>query len=110
MKAKLMAVLLAVGLGVTGIAGTAQAAEEGTQSKNGCAHSYVVKLSRAEQVTNWGNPGHYITYRVTYVCTDCELEEIRHENALEPHDYEQVYFDNGKVMSYCTVCDDYFIW
>ena len=110
MKKKLMAVLLAAGLGVTGIAGTAQAAEEGTQSKNGCAHSQILKFIDVEQKSNWGNPGHYVIYKITYTCPDCEMEEVEYENMLEPHDYEQIYFDNGKVMSYCTVCGDHFYW
>lgn len=111
MKAKLMAVLLAAGLGVTGVAMTAQAAEAGIRAVNGCAHTgEVVVFTEVEEAVNWGDK-HYVEYKYTYYCSDCKsVVLIDEKGTYEPHDYEEIYFDNGNVMSYCTVCDDRFFW
>lgn len=110
MKAKLMALFLAAGLGVTGIAMTAQAAEVGARAVNACEHDMFVKRTDVDEAINWGGGRHYVVYRVTYQCRECDYEEVKYEGGYEPHDYEQIYFDDGRVKSYCTVCDESYFW
>ncbi len=111
MKAKLMAVLLAVGLGVTGVAATAQAAEAGTQAASECEHSKKrYEFTNVKTVINWDGYRHYVEYEITYFCEDCLSDVVECEATYEPHDYEQIYYDDGRVLSYCTVCDDRYYW
>ncbi len=110
MKAKLMAVLLAVGLGVTGVAATAQAAEAGTQAANACEHSETIEFT-SEEAINYDGNRHYVTYKTEYYCAECGvLVDETWRGAYEPHDYEQVYLGNGQVLSRCTVCGDSYVW
>lgn len=111
MKAKIMALMMAAGLGMTGIAMTAQAADAGARAASGCAHTgEVVVFTEVETAVNCGNQ-HYVEYKYTYYCSDCKSEiGVDGKGTYEPHDYEQIYFDNGSIMSYCTVCDDRYFW
>ncbi len=109
MKTKLMAFILAAGLGIAAITAQAKAAE-GKESENSCAHSMIVKFTSIENAVNIDGTRHYVEYKITYICVDCEIEVVDYEGGYEPHDYEQIYFDNGKIMSYCTVCDDRYFW
>lgn len=109
-KNTILAAALAVGLGVTGFSMMAQAAEAGTQAVT-CSHSgEIIGLTKVTDTVNCGQD-HYIEYETTYVCTDCGNPiKVEYETVYEPHDYEQIYLENGKVMSYCTVCGDNYIW
>ncbi len=111
MKTKLMAVLLAAGLGVTGIAMTAQAAEAGIRAVNGCAHTDMIfKRKVVVKAINWNGNQHYVEYKITYFCPECTSDIVEGEATYEPHDFEQIYYDDGRVLSYCTVCDESFYW
>lgn len=111
MRTKLMALLLAAGLGVTGVAMTAQAAEAGTRAENECAHSKeFLKRTDVMEAINMNDGRHYVTYRRTYFCPDCGLNEVKWETIYELHDYEQIYYADGSVQSYCTVCDESYYW
>lgn len=109
MKAKLMALVLAAGLGITGIAATAQAAE--AKALNTCAHTgQIAVFTEILEAVSWGED-HYVERKYTYYCSVCESEiSIDYDATYEPHDYEQIYFENGSVMSYCTVCDVRYFW
>lgn len=111
MKAKLMALLLAAGLGVTGVAMTAQAAEAGMGAVNECAHSGKL-LKRVDVIVaeNLHNGRHSVTYMRTYFCPECQSDVQKAYSTHEPHEYEQIYFDDGRVMSYCIICDDCCFW
>ncbi len=109
MKRKLMALVLAAGLAAAGTA--VQAAEADTKASNGCSHPEFIRFTDLKTIVNWDGTRHYLEYEVRHICIECEqLVYSGYEGNYEPHDYEQIYFDNGKVMSYCTVCDDYFFW
>lgn len=111
MKAKLMALLLAAGLGVTGIAMTAQAAEAGMGVVNECAHSgKILKRTDVIAAGNLHNGRHWVTYVETYFCPECLSDVEKSYTTHEPHEYEQIYYDDGRVMSYCIICDDYCYW
>lgn len=111
MKAKLMALLLAAGLGVTGVAMTAQAAEAGMGAVNECAHSGKQYI-RTDVVESriWSADRHYVVYRTTYFCSVCKSHVEEYETTYEPHEYEQIYYDDGSVESYCTVCNYHCNW
>lgn len=102
MKAKIMALILAVGLGTVGIAATAQAA-----AADGCTHPNLTYLYTRNMQTNYYNPQeHLISYEDVYDCSSCQTEVIISCERREPHDYEQVYLEDGRVYTYCTGCGD----
>lgn len=105
MKAKLMALMLAVGLGVTGVAVTAQASTE----ESGCGDPDWYKSTTTEFVdADFCNPeGHYSTYVTKTFCSKCNMyvDEITTVK-FERHDYEQIFEDNGRVKLVCTACND----
>lgn len=111
MKVKLIALLLAAGLGVTGIAMTAQAAEAGTRAVNECAHSEK-QYVRTDVVESsiWSADRHYVVYKRTYFCPDCKSHVEEYEATYESHEYEQIYYADGRVLSYCTICDYHYFW
>ena len=105
MKAKLMAVLLAVGLGVTGLAATAQAAENDTRAVNGCEHEYEKLKPIFQGTSDYNEKYHIIYYSVDYLCTKCGHVDTKDEIEYEIHDYENVYDNYGyMIYSYCIVC------
>lgn len=111
MKTKLMALLLAVCLGVTGVAATVQAAEIGTEEDNECAHTNkLYERTDVVEAINWGGGRHYVVYRISYFCPDCDKDVENCYATYESHDYEQIYYDDGRVKSYCTICDEYYYW
>ena len=103
MKAKLMALLLAVGLGVAGVAATVQAAEVGTHAVTGCAHVYK-KVSVFRGATDYNNMYHKSRYDVTFQCEHCPDYYESYEEVFEIHDYENIYLDNGRIVSICNGC------
>lgn len=109
MKTKIMALILAVGLGVTGVAVTAQAAEKADT----CTHSLIKREEWLKSAVYWNGDSHKAAYGATYSCVTCgkvlEIVEI-YEERMEPHDYEQTYFGDGRVMSYCNGCGYYYFW
>lgn len=109
MKTKIMALILAVGLGVTGVAVTAQAAEKADT----CTHSTEKRVENFAGADYWNGNLHMAAYSITIYCGECGVF-LRNESGLverlEPHDYEQIYFQDGSVMSYCTGCKDQFYW
>lgn len=105
MKAKLMAVLLAVGLGVTGLAATAQAAENDTRAVNGCEHEYEKSEPIFIAPSDYNETYHILRYKVYYTCRKCGSQHDEEEIEFEIHDYENVYDDYGHmIFSYCTGC------
>ena len=109
MKKKLMAFILAAGLGITAI--TAQATEANVNLDIGCVHKHVTVITRVKETINWNGNCHYIVYETQYCCPDCrKVIDTEYEATYEPHNYEQIYYDNGAVLSYCTDCDDSFYW
>lgn len=110
-KNKVLAVALAVGLGVTGFSMSTQAAEVGTQEVTDCSHlGEIWEIAAVIEIHNLGHE-HYVLYEISYVCADCGTTiKQEHPFVYEPHDYEQYYLENGKVMSCCTVCGEYYIW
>lgn len=103
MKAKLMALMLAVGLGVTGVAVTAQAAER----ESACSHLTEVRISEFDHADFCNPEGHYSTYNITIKCGDCGYVKREYtEYKFEWHDYESIFLDNGRVKLECTYCHD----
>ena len=108
MKAKIIALVLAVGLGMAGIAATAQAA---TEAASECTHPNRTRGTVIKESRNYYNPTfHQIVYIVKYSCKDCKDTFDVWEEELERHDYEQTYYDDGSVYSRCTGCDDAYFW
>lgn len=104
MKIKIMALILAVGLGVTGVAVTAQAAEE----EAGCSDPDWFKTIITYFVdATFGNPdGQFSTYRTSTYCSACDTVASKDTIKYESHDYEQKFEDNGRVLLECTACHD----
>lgn len=102
--------ILAVGLGAAGIAVTAQAA---TEAASECTHPNRTRGTViSEKRYYYNHQLHQIIYIVQYVCNDpncCKTFTVWEEE-LERHDYEQIYYDDGRVYSYCTGCDDAYFW
>lgn len=105
MKAKLMALLLAAGLGVTGVAMTAQAAEAGTRETDECAHDIIASNVINERAVPYDYRRHALCKTVKYYCSKCDGYEVEIIVGYEDHDYENVYDDLGHmILSYCTAC------
>ena len=105
MKTKIMALILAVGLGVTGVAVTAQAAE----NEAGCSDSDWYKTITTRFVgATFANPdGHFSTYVTETYCSACnKVVEEKTEVKYELHDYEPKYEGNGSAKLVCTACGD----
>ncbi len=98
MKAKIMALMMAAGLGMTGIAMTAQAAE--AEHVHEIVGSYI-KYSNAVDHDSM----YHIRYNtVHYLCKGCDGYDVLEEAGYELHDYVDVY-ENGKIIyTYCTGC------
>lgn len=102
-----MALLLAAGLGVTGVAMTAQAAEAGTREANGCSRDIIASTVTGERAVNYDYKYHALFKTVRYYCSKCKGYEVEILVGYEDHDYENVYDDLGHmILSYCTVCGD----
>ena len=115
MKTKLVAVLMAVGLGVTGVAMTAQAAGASTANvtSDKCKHETLQYEEWFSSATYWDPREHISTYKRQYVCTNpnCFYTiQLSDDIRYEWHDYEQTYFHDGKVMSTCLGCHDSYYW
>lgn len=104
MKAKIMALILAVVLGTAGIAATAQAA---AGAAGECTHPNRERIFGPDVDYYYYNPQyHLITYTTWYFCKDGCNEFTEETQELEWHDYEQIYCNDGRVYTYCTGCGD----
>ncbi len=85
MKKKILAAVLAMGLGVAGITVTAQAAE---QSVSACEHEWR-KIPNTDTVWASANSTYHFVYEVThYSCDYCdELREEYKQIGYEQHDF-----------------------
>lgn len=107
MKAKFAALALALGMGVTGIAATAQAA--GTEAGRACAHEHCSFTSSETQRDYYDRQRHILITVEVYHCRDCNEDVSKTMiSGYEDHDYEQIYLEDGRGMSYCTGCNDYY--
>lgn len=79
MKRKIMAMVLAAGLGVTGVAMTAQAAE------NGCSHSWKYLDNSYTYYEEWSNFDHAIHTVQDKKCTKCGIYGKDDEIIFEGH-------------------------
>lgn len=100
-----MALILAAGLGITGIAVTAQAA--GTNATDACKHETLHYFEERKGSTYYNGMEHVTTYRRGYKCANdkCDYtimlcDDDRHES----HDYELVYYHDGSVLNTCVYC------
>ena len=105
MKAKLMALLMAVGLGVTGVAATVQAAGARAEEPPH-VHNIIRSEYRREYASDY-NQTYHAWYTVWHhVCDGCKGYDVDVLERLEAHDYENFYDNKGNMIySYCTVCD-----
>ena len=112
MKAKLMALILAAGLGITGIAMTTQAAQAaGANTTDTCKHETLYLNETFLNARYHDGTTHWSTYLLTYRCSFChDTIFTKTEERLEWHDYEQMYFQDGSVRSTCTGCKDSYDW
>lgn len=106
MKTKIMALILAVGLGVTGVAVRAHAAD----GKCTCANPNTTTSVQYEGASYWNGEYHMVYNKIITTCLNCGYEDAIQAGYLEPHDYEQTYFSDGKVESYCATCGDRYYW
>ena len=104
MKAKLMALLLAVGLGVAGVAATVQAAD--TRSKEeSCVHEIIGIVNTDEFVADYNQTYHAWYQKYHVFCNKCDGYDDYVIDRFEAHDYENFYDNKGNMIySYCTVC------
>lgn len=104
MKAKIVALVLAAGLGVTGIAATAHAA---AANENECSHADSEEVG-SHKYGVYANPTHHLIINsVKYFCKDCgKYYTVDESEGYETHDYELHYCNDGTVRSYCTGCGD----
>lgn len=50
-------------------------------------------------------------FKIEYKCSECGYPKISYdEYRIEPHNYEQMYYQDGKVQSICVGCHDSFYW
>ena len=115
MKAKLMALILAAGLGITGIAMTTQAAQAaGANTTAACKHETLHYFESFIKATYHDPINHTSTYLTGYRCSEypsCSYTAmVKTEERLEWHDYEQTYYHDGSVMSTCLDCHDTYYW
>lgn len=110
MKPKLMAFILSAGLGITGIAATAQPATP--TPKKPCRHETLHRFTGQRAV--YYNPTHHLSiYFTGYKCYNENCPHTRlfeEEETYESHDYEQTYYPDGTVKSECTGCHDSYYW
>ncbi len=106
MKAKFAALALALGMGVTGIAATVQAADPEEQA---CTHEHCTFKKSGTHAEFYDRQRHICFTVEDYYCYDCNNEiSITVKSWYEDHDYEQIYYEDGSGLTYCTGCDDYY--
>lgn len=117
MKTKFMAFILAAGLGITGIAVTAQAAEpEPTPTptpkpEDPCRHETMQYFENFQRAVYYSPTYHISVYLTGYICSNCSYYTmIEEKEYYEQHDYEQTYYSDGTVKSECLGCHDSYIW
>lgn len=104
-----MALILAAGLGITGIAMTTQAAETGTNEA--CRHETLNLHEYLSSATYYDVRRHIATYGKIYYCSDCPyLLDLGTYTVYEDHDFEQIYYHDGKVESKCLDCHYSYYW
>lgn len=104
-----MALILAAGLGITGIAMTTQAAEMGTNEA--CPHEHLTLHEYLSSATYHDYRYHYAIYGRNYICDACgEIIVSNTRAAYEDHDFEQIYYHDGKVESVCLDCHYSYYW
>ena len=107
MKAKLMALILAAGLSITGIAMTTQAA--GANTTDTCKHKTLYLKEHFEGATYYNGIYNWVTYSKWYYCSNSNCSYsilVDSYGTLELHNYEQIYYRDGRVQSICTDCGD----
>lgn len=99
MKAKLMALVLAAGLGVTGIAVTAQAAG---RSSDQCPNGHVwITIKESESYEENGWLGHTKHVEYERKCDNCQATSTGSEDIDEGHTFRQHPFENVWECIYC---------
>ena len=106
-----MALVLAAGLGITGIAATAQAAPAAASTRESCRHETLHYFETFISATYYDGYNHLSTYRSGYECSECR-QKLYPQNfdRIEGHDYEQTYYHDGKVESKCLGCHYSYYW
>lgn len=113
MKTKLMAFILAAGLGITGIAVTAQAQAAGAKAEEPCRHETLHYFSEFQRAVYYDPTYHISVYFTGYKCSNDSCSYIampEEKEYYERHDYEQTYYPDGKVKSECLGCHDSYYW
>ena len=103
MKTKIMAIAMAAVLGAAGAAATAQAAA----AEEGCQHVNLVWIQSEQSAEFYDRQKHILFNNEFYECKACGAEVVEREIlGYEDHDYEQIYYEDGTGLTYCTGCDD----
>ncbi len=113
MKTKLMAFILAAGLGITGIAVTAQAQAAGAKAEEPCRHETLHYFSDFQRAFYYDPTYHISVFLTGYKCSNdrCSyMTMVKEIEISERHDYEQTYYPDGKVESKCLGCHDSYYW
>ena len=104
MKTKVMAMAMAAVLGAAGAAATAQAARTAAEE---CQHVHSSLIWSGQHGEFYDRQKHILFHDEKYYCYDCDKEYTISEMAgFEDHDYEQIYYEDGTGLTYCTGCDD----
>lgn len=117
MKRKLMAMILAAGLAAAGTAETAaaettaMAQAAGTATVSTCRHQTLNREETFLRASYYDPANHLSTYLISYRCSECGIVKLTQtEEMFEQHDYEQIYYQDGSVMSTCLGCHDSYYW
>ena len=103
MKTKIMAIAMAAVLGAAGAAATAQAAA----AEEGCQHVNLVWIQSEQSAEFYDRQKHILFNNEFYECVDCgAIVEEKEIFGYEDHDYEQIYYEDGTCLTYCTGCGD----
>ncbi len=104
MRTKIMAMAMAAALGAAGAVATAQAAAVAAED---CPHVNSSWRGSGQHAEFYDRQKHILFNDETYYCYDCDdLYTISEMAGFEDHDYEQIYYEDGTGLTYCTRCDD----
>lgn len=106
LKNMVLAAALAMGLGLTGIAATAQAAEEGAAPRTECEHPWD-KWQYVDTFFSYDPEDISIFYHkvyifILYTCGECGVFVYDEEEVMEPHNLVYNYLTDRYE---CTHCD-----
>ncbi len=118
MKTKIMTLILAACLGLSGMTVYANGqpdhyccGECDCRCTCGCDGPHkLTEVIIDDHYSEYNGYEHQHITVIKYMCNKCTYSNTSESVVNEAHDYEQIYYDDGRVLSYCTGCGDSFFW